>query len=430
MGTEISLDIGGMTIDWSKNSMGVDHGPLFQEADRKAIRSDQIDYDYFAENDEDPTSMEMALVRRLEDVVPRLELLGFTLDRARDEYDGAVAADREERSSLDDEPTTPRDLMNFDEFRTFATKYPILSLDSTFVESGEQRKARGRFSEVRMTDRIPSSPFGRSSAYSERSHFAELVGILHPYSLLRVLAESPANLEAELVWQYGPLAHAGWASDEDFVPAARRGQTFLIATEGSSDARIIKHALSILRPEIFDFFRFIDVSEGHPFSGTGNLLKFAEGLVKIDVQNQLVFLFDNDAEGFDAYRRLQRLTLPMNMRGMMLPELDVFRAFPAHGPDGIGSADINRRAAAIECYLDLNLAAYPPAKVVWTNYKRDIDSYHGALEHKDSYTKAFFDQTPETLSSGNYDVSKLRAVLDAIVRECTTIAEGVETERA
>ena len=51
-------------------------------------------------------------------------------------------------------------------------------------------------------------------------------------------------------------------------------------------------------------------------------MKFAEGLAKIDVQNQVVFLFDNDAEGLDAQRRLSRLTLPANMRGTLLPELE------------------------------------------------------------------------------------------------------------
>jgi hypothetical protein len=42
-------------------------------------------------------------------------------------------------------------------------------------------------------------------AYSERSYFGSLIGILHPYSLLRVLAGNAENLAAEVVWQYGPL---------------------------------------------------------------------------------------------------------------------------------------------------------------------------------------------------------------------------------
>jgi HEPN/Toprim N-terminal domain 1 len=246
------------------------------------------------------------------------------------------------------------------------------------------------------------------------------VDILHPYSVLRLLAE--ANEDASVVWQYGPLVQGGYATEREFVPHARRTGTFLIATEGSSDVHVLKHALALLRPGIADFFRFIDVSESHPFSGTGNLVKFAEGLAKIDVQNQVVFVFDNDAEGLDAHQRLSTLTLPANMRRIMLPELEAFRAFPAEGPEGLRTSDINRRAAAIECYLDLNVGGHPPAKVLWTNYKKGLGIYQGALEYKESYIKEFLKQTPETLSDGSYDVRKIEAVLDLLIAECTAIA--------
>ena len=196
------------------------------------------------------------------------------------------------------------------------------------------------------------------------------MNILHPYSVLRLLAEAKGNEDAPVVWQYGPLVQNGWAMEREFVPCARRTETFLIATEGTSDIHIVKHALALLRPGIADFFRFIDVSESHPFSGTGNLVKFAEGLAKIDVQNQVVFMFDNDAEGLDAYQRLSMLTLSANMRRIMLPELEAFRAFPAQGPEGLRNSDINRRAAAIECYLDLEVGGHPPAKVLWTTIRR------------------------------------------------------------
>jgi hypothetical protein len=110
------------------------------------------------------------------------------------------------------------------------------------------------------------------------------------------------------------------------------------------------------------------VEDRHPFSGTGNLAKFAEGLVKIDVQNQVLFVFDNDAEGRDAYQSLQRFTFPPNMRAMLLPDLDELRSFLARGPDGVSRVDINGRAAAIECYLDLRLKGRKPPQVTWTNY--------------------------------------------------------------
>ncbi|TGT57216.1 hypothetical protein EN802_34550, partial [bacterium M00.F.Ca.ET.159.01.1.1] len=92
--------------------------------------------------------------------------------------------------------------------------------------------------------------------------------------------------------------------------------------------------------------------ERHPFSGTGSLVKFAEGLAKIDVQNQVLVVLDNDAEGMDALEAIKRFRLPSNMRALCLPELDEFRDFPARGPDGVTNSDINGRAAAIECYLD------------------------------------------------------------------------------
>jgi hypothetical protein len=426
VGTEISLDIGGLSLDWSKNARGTDHGVLFQEGDRKCLRSDQIDYDYFAESGEDPGLMEMALARRLKNVVPRLELLGFTLEAAQAEYRGATEACREERLDLaDDESEPPSDFLSFEEFCAFATAHAVQSLDDTFIEDLSEARVRGRFSDESVTGRIPRSVLDDRPAYSERSYFGSLIGILHPYSLLRVLAGNAENLGTEVVWQYGPLVEAGWARESEFVSGARRTQTFLVATEGTSDAHVLKHAFALLRPEIADFFRFIDVSERHPFPGTGNLLKFAEGLAKIDVHNQLVFLFDNDAEGFDAYQRLSAFSLPLNMRAMILPELEQFRAFPAQGPEGIHAADINRRAAAIECYLDLALEGYPPAKVLWTNYKRELDTYHGALEYKDAYTKAFLKQTSETVAASGYDVSKIRAVLDAIIAECTAIAVDV-----
>jgi hypothetical protein len=77
LGTEITLDVAGMSVTYSKNHRGIDHGSIFQERDRKAIKTDQIDYDWYAKEGEDPTPSEMAFTRPLKHVVPRLELLAL-----------------------------------------------------------------------------------------------------------------------------------------------------------------------------------------------------------------------------------------------------------------------------------------------------------------------------------------------------------------
>jgi hypothetical protein len=149
-------------------------------------------------------------------------------------------------------------------------------------------------------------------------------------------------------------------------------------------------------------------------------VKFAEGLAKIDVHNQALFVFDNDAEGVEAYGRVAALALPPNMRAMLLPDVEAFRAFPTHGPEGDSVADINGRGAAIECYLDHRLKGFAPPRVIWTNYKEGLGAYHGALEHKESYGRAFIKLKPKALAG--YDTSKLEDVLDALIATCVAMA--------
>jgi hypothetical protein len=429
VGTEISLDIGGLSVSWAKNHRDSDHGFLFQRADLQRIQSKQINYDVVEKDDPELEESERGFARSLAATVPRLELLGHTLKSAQFEYERDAATCLEERRSYrEDGDEVSVDLMTFADFRQFVSAVSIADLDDTYVSGGldEDERIMGRFSDEGLKARLPFYPNLGAQAWSERSYSGTLVGFLHPYTLLRLLAENEANLGARLEWQYGPLVFdGGYAREAEFVPGARRTQTYLITTEGSSDTHILKNAFQLLRPEIADFFRFIDVSERHPFSGIGSLVKFAEGLAKIDVQNRTVFLFDNDAEGQSAFRKVQDLSLPANMRTMFLPHLKEFESFPTIGPGGQALTDINGRAASIECYLDLEAKGSPPPLVRWTNYKEDVNTYHGALEDKERYTKVFFDNAGR---GGTYNTSKLSSVLGAVVGVCTAMAEDMDAD--
>lgn len=428
MGTEIQLKVAGLSIDYSKNSMGTDHGVLYQEEDRQRRRSDQIDYEYYEQNPEDDlANHEAAFARPLSRILPRLNLLGFTLDAARAEYEELVRQEVELRGGHDQEGHSPG-FLSFDEYCIFVCQYPLVSLDDTYIEYGSNNRytlVKGRFGQVEdVISRIPNS--GRWDSYwSEQSYFGSTVCILNPYSMLQVFAQNPSNADAEVMWQYGPIVEAGWVELEEFNPMVQRGQTILIVTEGSSDARIIKHALNLLCPDVADFFRFVDLEGAHPFWGTGNLVKFAEGLLRIDVHNQIIFVLDNDAEGLDAFQRLGKLSFPKNMRAMMLPDMDEFRQFPARGPEGVVNCDINGRAVAIECYLDLDIPHYSqPPHVQWSNFKKEVGAWQGALEHKETYMRRFLGETKESLEKGQYDTSKLKAVLNVLVSEATILVSG------
>jgi hypothetical protein len=424
MGTSIELTVAGVSLDYSKNSMGFDWGHLFQEGDLSRRRMDGIDYDYYEQHPEEADELaisEETFVRPLSRVLPRLSILGHSIEGARAEYEAVLA----DAACMDDygDPRTGTPL-TFEEFCALANRYPLAELSDEYVEyDNENRDAlsKGRFiAHAEEFFRLPWTE--RSDLYwSEKSYLADQVCILSATSMLFVFGLNPANASAEVAWEFGPIVHAGWVSRDSFQPCAGRKEAILVATEGASDARILRRALDLLRPDVADFFRFIDGDERHHFWGTGNLVKFAEGLLRIDIQNRVLFLFDNDAEGVEAFLKLQKFSLPANLRSMLLPDLDELRDFPALGPEGLNNSDINGRAAAIECYLDLNLNQYPPTRVVWSNYKKELDLWHGALEHKDSYVRHFMDQDAVSLEVGTYDASKLTKLLDALIAEASRL---------
>jgi hypothetical protein len=88
------------------------------------------------------------------------------------------------------------------------------------------------------------------------------------------------------------------------------------------------------------------MEKGYPFSGTGNLFRFLQGLISISIQNNVVVIYDNDAEGIANYERSCALNVPTNMLILKLPNSRDFAEFDTIGPNGRQIADINGCAAA------------------------------------------------------------------------------------
>ncbi len=426
MGTEITLDVGGMSVDYSKNSMGSDHGSLFQKNDITFYKSNVVDYDYFAEHKEDPKPYERAFVKKLRNVITRIELLGFNLEGAKRAYSLKV----EQCLSYADEVGEEMDsFLNFEDFSLFVKNVDIASLDDTYIEDDGQydfftkKEPPERFTHDHRVKKIPRFDY-EDFFWSEKSYFANLLSFLHPYYILLLLAENEKNLDLDVVWQFGPLVENGWESVEKFEANAKREQRILLVTEGSSDSKIIKRAFERLYPEITDFFQFIDMEKGYPFTGAGNLENFAKGLTKIGIQNKTIFLLDNDAEGINAFNNLQKISMPGNIKAIKLPSLDKFKYFKSIGPNGEFESDINGQAVAIECFLDLNFnkkAHHSNPRIRWSNYKKDVDAYQGVLEHKESYVKTFLSETKSNIPDG-YNISKLSCLLDLLIKTAKELA--------
>ncbi|MDF7760792.1 HEPN/Toprim-associated domain-containing protein [Kosakonia cowanii] len=439
MGTEISLKVSGATLDWSKNSLGIDHGALFQSTDHIMIpQHERYGLEENAEIDEERRLQWTVLRKPLSDVAERVELLGFSLNAIRAEYENLVKHETNQRNEMieafPDNWEPLEKLFTFDEFLNLLKSYNLSELDDKRLDFDYTNKTEKdnfilKLFPSDILKRIPLYDPYSDFYWSEKTAFFSVINILHPYSMIRLLNENKHNLSEHVEWDYGEIVANGWVHIHEIKTEIGREDSFLIATEGSSDSHILQKAFKLIKPSVSDFFRFIDVKSGHPFPGTGGLSKFAEGLVKIDIQNQIIFVLDNDSEGVEAFNKIINMKLPHNMSCMCLPDLNEFESFPTCGPDGQTLSNINRTAAAIECYLDLNYSHYESYFVRWTNYKKETGLYQGALEYKEHYAKKFLNTSEVKLIETKYDTSKLEALLNAIIDACSKLSGAIRIEK-
>ena len=397
MGTMIDLRVGHLVADWGKNEFYRDHRSLFQEEDVRGVLPGQD------AGGQDGTIN--TLSRTLGNVVPRLHLLGYSLDSARNEYESLLEAHDDEDSTY---PT-------FDAFRAALCAVHIGDVNADY----EDDHSFGEFFREEIGPRIDVNALF-SEPTSGQGEYATMMENFHPWHVLILLAEKQENLALPVVWDYFDHMENGWSEPEDFVPKLKSEERIMVVTEGSSDSKVIQKAFAMLRPAVVDFFDFIDMGEGYPFSGSGNLATFCRGLAKIGIQNKTLAVFDNDAEGVSKQNALGSLVCPSSMRILRLPDHDALTSVATVGTAGERQDDINGKAASIEAYLDLEWNSNRPALVRWTNYVQNIRVYQGALESKEFYVRQFLDLRG---AESRYDTSKLETVLSTLVMAAEAIAK-------
>lgn len=394
----IHLAVGRLEIDWGKNEGFHDHSALFQG------EADVANVPYYYAGEEDGTDFEgetkwkpiveikEGMSKPLPLVIDRLNLLGHTYAQCEREF--AFLA---KLNGFD------RNIFTFGDLGDALASIDVNAISENYGDGGEdfgklfRRELAPRLG---IKERLEADPV-------ELAYVSEAMENLSAYTVLQLLARNPRARNLPVQWAFNDIEQGGYARREDFVRTLDPGNRFLIVTEGSSDANILRHAFKILRPHVADFFDFVDMEEGYPFSGTGNVFRFVQGLISISVQNKLLILFDNDTEGVFNYQRCRKLKVLPNMRILKLPDLPAFRTFPTIGPNGEHKADINGCGAAIECYLDLDARA----RVRWTSYNHDADTYQGELQGKSRYMRNFLKQRAR---KSTYDYTRIEAVLDAI----------------
>lgn len=392
----ILLGIENLELDWGKQLIWKNHSKLFCKSDIKPANYYYSDYD----NDNYRTEKKPACVRKLGSLIRRLDLLGYTLPGCHKQY----------TDHIESAPDYCKPI-SFESFRNTIVSINLTRIrvpdEPTNYDPGEfAAKVIFKDREFLRRDQTLSSMDDHTGLFYES---------LDPYITLRLLAENPKNLERDIIWRFEDSQESNPEDKTPIHEGLLDSDRFLIVTEGSSDTSILSKSLPLVASDVADFFYFIDMTNNYPFTGTGNVFKFCQGLARIRIQNNILVLLDNDTAGHEAKQRILKLDLPPKMRVTTLPDVKEARHFTTLGPSGKTVENVNGKAVSIEFFLDLTPKLKKPT-VRWTSFNDLAGHYQGELIEKETYVKAFHDRRGH---SKGYDLSKLRNLWSHIIKTCT-----------
>ncbi|MDY6856788.1 MAG: HEPN/Toprim-associated domain-containing protein [Thermodesulfobacteriota bacterium] len=393
MGSLISLGIGHLEIDWGKNSFFNNHSKLFLPVDRKPATY------YYADNIRE---QKPALVRPLASVKERLEFLGYTLEYCRDSFYDLLAYHSE---NLDDP---------FSDFDTFSKVLLHVDVDKQKLPDEPDYYDLGEYVTKNI---LQDSEFIKTLPSLDKLNRFQgtFYENIDPYIVLRLLAENAANLDKHVIWRYSDVLDGGWTNQDELFAGLHNSDKYLVVTEGGSDSKILMQSLEPLYPHVADFFNFIDMSENYPFTGTGNVYRFCQGLASIKIQNKILVVLDNDTSGNEIIDKIRSVDLPSSMYVTTLPNLPDFESFSTIGPSGASREDINGKAVSIELFLDHHYDATDTPTIRWSSYNQTMDQYQGELVNTGHYTRLFLNHG---WRDGAYDYSKLGILWKHLLDVC------------
>ncbi|QUG77380.1 hypothetical protein GKQ23_21330 [Erwinia sp. E602] len=125
-----------------------------------------------------------------------MELLGFSIEVIRTEYEIAVINELHQRNEMikyyPEHYQSMGAKLSFDEFLTFIIQYNLSDFSNQYIDTDFRHDMKRTTSEIISEDlleKIPCYVRSEDFSFSERSAFIGLMSFLHPYSIIRLLSE-------------------------------------------------------------------------------------------------------------------------------------------------------------------------------------------------------------------------------------------------
>jgi hypothetical protein len=321
-------------------------------------------------------------------IAQRLDIMGFTLHRAQQDFE-RLRQDRFDELKPDDDGAEDPSWESRDEIERL-----------TFTNFSENLLSV-------MRRKLRKAPFEDKDSPSVSSAERYILEYNEDYLLgyfcsdtrfLIRLACSLVPPDAIVEQDLTEVVNAGYYQDDEAIcrnavrtltddyPANAK---IIVITEGSSDAAILREALSLLYPHLMEFYSFFDFDASRAAGGASQVVAVVKAFIAASISNKVIALFDNDTAAREAARHLQRINLPKNVSILHYPVLESLCSYPTIGPTGTIPFDVNGLAGSIELYLGHDVLNLDHA-VQWRGYSESMKEYQGEVMHKTALQEKFW----------------------------------------
>lgn len=425
MSSYADLKLGPFIIVSSRNDIDPIVMSLFRESDKKVYQGtmkellSKYSHDYDFTRYEDYEDSDNLTIMYYSATVPtirdRLELMGFTYERARDTFQRNL---QEEIMYIEDSyPASHSRELRILRNLTFDSWIENLNLilRKKLPPISPYDKPRGKIpSTLRYILTHSEEQYG-FPGNDFRYFLRILCSIADSYFLIYDLTD--LNMSGFVCESDNLVEYAERLIQEDF-PITKK---IIILTEGSTDNWILQRSFKLLYPHLIDYFHFLDLRVTKTEGGAGFLANIVKAFAGAGIINRIIALFDNDTAAASSIQNLLKSKLPENIVVLRYPDIKLAKNYPTQGPTGVTSMDVNRLAGSIELYLGADVLyndnnSFIP--IQWKGYDAKLKQYQGELTDKSEIQKRFKKKLtdcelhPERLS--NYDWTGLKAIFDIV----------------
>jgi hypothetical protein len=411
MGNYATLTVKNFDIAYNKSYIDPIYFTLFREMDREI--SQTLD-------DDEELWTTYQYTNSVKNIKLRLNIMGFTLGRTRDDFDKNKATTFESiEVYFDEEPDIQaffKDNWNFDTWLASIKK--IINSSQGIWELEKH-----------------INPLEDSFIYyivKEYSDGDSLFGFncSDIRYVIRGILEAFED-DDEFYLEYSDLVDGGYVGGEDKLCESAldslaenyiANEKIIILTEGSTDISIIQRTMKILYPDVYDFYSFMDFNTPKAAGSASSLVSYVKAFIGSGIRNKVIALFDNDTAAKEAMSGLSKIKIPNNIKVLCYPNIDYTVNYPTLGPHGVISANINGLACSIELYLGREIITNPVTNefypVQWKGFSAALNQYQGEILNKDEILKNYFnflDSQDPDLREG-HDWEGMNKVLEVIFK--------------